>query len=72
MYHVCPWQFWLKPKFTEDKLSVFSVEAKLTQFFKMKLSCVSYVSYVSVASHEEYEYPTCILSLSKGEANADF
>ena len=25
MYHMCPWPFWLKPKFTEDKLSVIHV-----------------------------------------------
>ena len=54
-------------------VSYVSVEAKLSQIFQMAVSYHMRHVYRGVPpAHEEYEYSTCILSTSKGEAIANF
>ena len=59
----------------EHSMYIFkvSIRAKLSQIFQMAVSYHMRHVYRGVPpAHEEYEYSTCILSTSKGEAIADF
>ena len=59
----------------ENSMSVIKVSrrAELSLILKMTVSYhMRHVYHGVPPAHEEYEYSTCILSISKGEANAYF
>ena len=59
----------------EHSMYIFkvSIRAKLSQILQMTVSYhMRHVYHGVPPAHEEYEYSTCILSISKGEATADF
>ena len=59
----------------EHSMYIFklSIRAKLSLILQMAVSYqMRHVYHGVPPAHEEYEYSTCILSTSKGEAIADF
>ena len=59
----------------ENSMSIFKVSrrAELSLILKMTVSYhMRHVYHGVPPAREEYEYSTCILSISKGEAIADF
>ena len=59
----------------EHSMYIFkvSIRAKLSQILQMTVSYhMRHVYHGVPPAHEEYEDSTCILSISKGEAIADF
>ena len=58
----------------EKSTSIFKVSrrAELSLILKMTVSYHMRHVYHGVPPAREFEYSTCILSISKGEANADF
>ena len=59
----------------EHSMYIFkvSIRAKLSQILQMIVSYhMRHVYHGVPPAREEYEYSTCILSTSKGEAIADF
>ena len=59
----------------EHSMYIFkvSIRAKQSHILQMTVSYhMRHVYHGVPPAHEEYEYSTCILSTSKGEATADF